>query len=309
MELRGLSDQQIVRNLKRIKKEEDRLLIDCLRHIREVERRKIYSGLKKPSLSRFMMSELGYSEDEAQRRIDAMRMLNEVPEIEPMIEAGSLTLTNIGLAKSLFKKQSKKGQAYSRAEKMEFLVQINGRSKRDVQKDVAAICPEALRFDSVRPISKSQVEVKFAADTSIEGKIEIAKGLLAHSHPDVSLGELLNMALDTLIGTYSALARKSSLLNPDSKAGIRRAVMAKANYKCENCGSVHALQSDHILPIGKGGPDNLGNQRAFCRNCNQWVAIKEYGLEKMLTYLEPKSPITHTFSAAPVPLPARCDQS
>ncbi len=49
------------------------------------------------------MRELGYSNGAASRRISAMRMVKELPEVEKKIESGALNLCNISRAQTFFR--------------------------------------------------------------------------------------------------------------------------------------------------------------------------------------------------------------
>jgi len=52
---------------------------------------------------------------------------------------------------------------------------------------------------------------------------------------------------------------------------IRHEVFKKCNYRCIECGATKdqtSLHIDHILPISKGGTDELNNLQILCQACN-----------------------------------------
>jgi len=54
--------------------------------------------------------------------------------------------------------------------------------------------------------------------------------------------------------------------------GIRHEVHMRDNFKCTECGkgnSEESLEVDHIIPISKGGTDELFNLRTLCKTCNR----------------------------------------
>lgn len=49
-------------------------------------------------------------------------------------------------------------------------------------------------------------------------------------------------------------------------------------YKCLACGEIKPLTVDHIVPISKGGTNDIGNIQPLCMECNQrkWTRITDY---------------------------------
>jgi hypothetical protein len=92
--LSELSTQELNAKIQSLVREERRLTVEVLRHLREVERRMLFAELGYPSLFAYATSELGYSEAAASRRIEAMRAMREVAELENKIESGELSLAN-----------------------------------------------------------------------------------------------------------------------------------------------------------------------------------------------------------------------
>jgi 5-methylcytosine-specific restriction protein A len=81
-------------------------------------------------------------------------------------------------------------------------------------------------------------------------------------------------------------------------AQIRLKVFSRDKYRCVECGKSAHLTIDHILPISKGGTDELNNLQTMCDGCNQRKAnitltwkeklfpfIKKHDLEKHHTDL------------------------
>src|SRR5690606_2316204 len=79
---------------------------EILKHLNEIDRRKLYLERGYSSLWAYCTEELNYSEAAAQRRIEAMRAL-EIPELEEKIESGKLTLSSIAKVQSLARKINK----------------------------------------------------------------------------------------------------------------------------------------------------------------------------------------------------------
>ena len=104
--IRKLSDVELLGEAKRLAREERELLTQVLWHLSEIFRRKAFSP-RYQSLFDYAMQELGYSEDQAWRRISAMKLLVELPEIEPEIASGALNLSTLNLAQTHFRLENK----------------------------------------------------------------------------------------------------------------------------------------------------------------------------------------------------------
>ncbi len=309
MNLKNISDQVLLERTENLVRRERELLGEVLHHLKEIERRRLFSQQGYKSIFDYATKKLGYAEDQAARRISAMRLLKELPEIESKIADGSLTLTNLSMAQTLFRQESKRMSAsmgesgFGREKKLEFLSKIENKSKREAEKVVIAHSSEPAQFtpERIRAVTETHVEIKFVASNELQQKLGKIKGLLAHSHPNMSMAEAINLLCDmaiqkldpaekarTMVVRKSGRTAKSPA--PDIKrritAGERRQVWKRADSQCQNCGSTHALQIDHIQPKALGGSDEPENLRLLCRPCNQRAAIDSLGLTKMQRYLD-----------------------
>lgn len=53
-----------------------------------------------------------------------------------------------------------------------------------------------------------------------------------------------------------------------SRATAMLALIERDSHQCAKCEAVDDLTIDHIVPISRGGTDDLGNLRLLCRSCN-----------------------------------------
>ena len=131
-------------------------------------------------------------------------------------------------------------------------------------------------------------------DLELRNKLIQVKGLFAHAHPHLTLTELLHQLCDNEISkkTKSPSAPKVGLAQisvKTSQVEIRRQVWRRDQGQCRNCGSLHALEIDHIVPRAMGGESIVENLRLLCRKCNQRAAIQYFGQRKMDFYLNIES--------------------
>ena len=222
-----LKDQELPKATADLVQRERRVLTLVLHHLREVERRRLFSDLGHPSFFEYCVRELKYSEGQAGRRIQAMRLLKELPEIEPMIMSGSLSLTNLSQAQSYFRdvqkqaqqkqvseeqgshKQTGEGdssearikkmdQPLSRATKLEILQSLENTSSREGQKKLIEIEQESSRLstgpilprDRERSLGRDYNQVSFAMSPELKEQLEVARSLLGTSGAQMNLNDL-----------------------------------------------------------------------------------------------------------------------
>ncbi len=295
--MNAISDKDLLANTENLVKKERELLSEVLRHLREIQRRRLYSDLGFPSLFEYCVKSLKYSEAQTHRRIVAMRMIVEIPEIEEKIESGDLSLSNLVRAKTFFN-QEEKSAPMARAEMLEVLTTLENKSAREGEKILLAISGEKISVkESQRQVTAEITELRFGADEKLLAKINHLKGLLAHKKSGASLAEIFSeicdVALEKLDPASKQLASrsKSNPLLSTSKvtryipAKTKSEIWKKSNGVCSKCSSRYALEIDHVKPYSLGGTNDCKNLRLLCRSCNQRQAIKSYGLKKMANYL------------------------
>ncbi len=110
--LNELSNAELLTQVKSLAAEERRLTVEILKFLREVERRQLYLERGYSNLISFCENELGYSSAAAWRRIEAMRLLKDVPGADEKILTGELNITTLSKV-SQFVKQEKKRAKWS----------------------------------------------------------------------------------------------------------------------------------------------------------------------------------------------------
>ncbi len=315
------ADQKLIDETDNAVQAEREATVRVLKNFIEIDRRRIFAVYGKGSFKEFVMSRYNFSEDETWRRINAMKLLREVPEVEEKMESGSISMTHLGVAQSLFKHESKKhDRTFTPEEKLEVLEKMENTSTREAQRMAFSMASSPMFEvqDKIRPVGADTIEIKFAAPSELEQKLERLKGLLAHSHPKITMADLIDKLCDLGVEQWDPArkvvkARKSHAAprpetdsEIDAGAGspprteidaevevaaepvreriaaqLKRAVWLRDNSRCCNCGSSHALQIDHCQPVAFGGESTLENLRLLCRSCNQRAAIEALGFEKM----------------------------
>lgn len=109
MEIKKLSNTDLIANLKKHVKAERKITHLVLCHINEVEIRKLHLEMGYDRMCSYLTKELGYSEYAAYERLRAAELLKKFPEVSEKIESGALNLTQITEVQKCLRKKSDDG--------------------------------------------------------------------------------------------------------------------------------------------------------------------------------------------------------
>ncbi len=294
----NLSDSKLLSSTHNVARQERYLLAILIEHLSEIERRKLYSDLQYHSLYEYCVKELKLSEDQAYRRVTAMRLAQKDEVVRKKIEKGELSMSNLNLLHGLFREVNLKQD-----EKQEAIELASNSSKNECKrrldefKKKHGIVPKPKR-PVMRPDTENTIRFNVSLQRETFLKIRRLQGHYAHQR--LELPDVIDRMADALLekneisnNTNRLNNQKSpknspsiSHTNPNSTSRyinpeLKKQIRARAQNRCEKCGSTYALEFDHIKPIALGGPTNYENLRLLCRNCNQRQGIKTFGMTKM----------------------------
>ncbi len=215
-ELSLLTDPQLEEWLKSCVSKELEMKIQILHLLAEVENRRLYSHTY-PSLFEYCTRELKYSAASAQRRIDTMRAMKLMPEIEQKLQSGTLQLSTVAKVQSFFRHEAKAGKPYSLEDKREVLAKVESKSLRECEKELVSISPQSAKPDLRREITQDKTELRLTIHDELVKKLDHLKSLLSNKHPHLSDAELIEVLADMAIKRLDP-SEKNQKTNPRSKA-------------------------------------------------------------------------------------------
>ena len=214
MFLKAMRDAEILSQLKILVAKEREILTETLYHLLEVQERKLHLEEGYPSLYSYCVEVLGYTEAQAYRRLSAMQLLKEIPELKKNIESGSLNLTHLTQAKKYFKSESENANPLSKDEKLELLTSLENKTTRETEKIFAGLNPDAIPEDKERVIRENLTEIRFVASDALLEKLKRFKELDAHvlSNPNYAdlFERLVDLALHVKDNAFRPKPKKSN---------------------------------------------------------------------------------------------------
>ena len=106
--IKQLSNKELLSQTKLLVQKERDIHIQVLRHLAEIDSRKLFFKQGFFSLFDYAVRELGYSEGAAYRRIKAMKLCCALPKTASRLQSGSLSLSAASQLQVFFEKQDKK---------------------------------------------------------------------------------------------------------------------------------------------------------------------------------------------------------
>lgn len=285
-------------------KSERKITDEVLQDILLMESLMDYAELGYPSMFEYLVRGQKYSEGSAQRRLSAARLLKDIPEIQLKIQEGSLNLTQlVKLSIAVKQEQKVTGAKVSTRQKKDLLQKIENKNGIETEK----LLTQELQYtpkiqEKVIPQDKDYfLTLKLTAQQY--AKLKKAQSFLSHSHYEGGFAEIIETLCDKLIQSKernsqqgksvsdkilsktepptATTAVKNTYSKVDKKriyipVPIQRKVFQRSKYCCEyvssvtghRCNSTYQLQIDHIVPIAKGGGNEIENLRNLCRTHN-----------------------------------------
>jgi 5-methylcytosine-specific restriction endonuclease McrA len=278
--LRQQSDEAILESTQKLVSEERRLTAQLLHHLKEIDRRMIYAKQGFPSLYEFLVSRLGYSSGAAYRRISAMRLLRDFPEIEKKIEDGSMNLSTASKVHGFFRDaKTITHRNFTPEQKLDILEQVESKTTREVEKILLKIEPEVIPRDRVRQITVELTEIKFIADEVLRRKLDDIRLYISNKYASAGYKEAISEASDIAIQKFET----NKVPKIFSARGVRRVSektmpsVDKFEFREPNFGaqSTAPLNNKQSSPVDVKNPVDVENLVGSVENSNNQL-IQEY---------------------------------
>jgi 5-methylcytosine-specific restriction endonuclease McrA len=266
MQLTHLTDEALDQQTIRLVRSERELLVEILHHLKEVETRRLYSKHRLPSLFEYATKRLGYSEDQACRRISAMRLLKEVPAIEEKIENGKLTLTHLSKAQSVFRKEKKARRDRTPEQKLDLLTHLENTSMSEADR--------AIKAKAFVEITDQKAPITFDSfDEPLQKKLRRLLDVKARTRPDLDVVGLIDLLADLGLEKWDKLeaakrvdSKKSARVDKQGAQTIQQndaVVPALIRVKVIDDGAQEQIESVRASRASKSADRNSSQRRPY----------------------------------------------
>jgi hypothetical protein len=307
MNLKNVSSEELIAITETEIRVERASTLKIIKLFQEIYDRKIYLERGYSSFYDMATKQFGYCNGSAMRRIQAMKLVREIPQFEDKLESGELSLSVAADVQSFLQQEAKSERPYSINAKIELVQTCLGKSRREAEEEFARRNPEREKRESIHAISHDRLRVNLTISKDLNDKINRLKDLLSHVDPAMTTETLLERLTELGLDKHDpqrsaarAQARKARAAHSPAKAKdattqIARTAPAEVRHTryvpaqekhavaydgngCafeangRRCGSTKFRQLDHVKPYSEGGPNTAANLRWMCASHNRWRA-------------------------------------
>ena len=297
MELRTLSNTDLMNRFSKLVQTERKITHLVLECISEIDLRKIYLERAYPSLFEYLVKVFGYSPSAAARRIESARLLREVPEIASKLEDGSLNLSQLSQVQQAIRStQKQEARKVPTAEKRELLKKIENTTQNQTVLILAKeLNLEVITEEKERIHQNESVTLTITFSKEQMALLEKARGFMSHSLEDSKWAELITTLAEKEVHRRTKIKQKPQIeftpvteVTPFTRSliptHIRKSILQK-DQCCQFkdpltnriCGSLRFLEVDHIQPVWAGGDNSFENLRILCSAHNKFKYARESG--------------------------------
>jgi|GEM_PF-759809 HNH endonuclease. len=239
MNLKLLSTKELDGRIKSLAQAERELLNEVVLTVKEIDSRKMYFDFGYSSLYEYLVDEVKYLGGTAQRRIDAARLMKDVPDLGEKIKSGEISLGQITLVQKAIRKVARKNSVKVTAqEKAELIQNLTNLTEAQSEQEVSSF----LNLPIVKSSKKTKqadgsTRHEFTLSPEVEAKLLKAQALLSHAVPTQDVAEFLEYLCDKVIQQKTSVRNKSnstSAKGAESKpiAGVDSKTNVKNNLDC-----------------------------------------------------------------------------
>jgi 5-methylcytosine-specific restriction endonuclease McrA len=308
-----VSDHDLLERMPHLVLAERGSTANVIQHLVEIDRRRIYLDAACRSLACYCIERLGYSEDEAGKRVRVAELARRIPRALEELRSGAIHLTGLWLLAPVLSEENA----------AELLAEARQKTRRQIEELIARrfpkpdlperVCPEPEQLPmpapgrpdapanpsspaksaKIAPLSESRWSLQLSIGAELKAKIDEARKLLSHAVPNGDLETLIERAVDALLEQETKRRfgaekpRKRRLPKPGSRhipVDLVREVTKRDGGQCtfvdENgnrCSAREHLTIEHRQPFALGGATTADNLCLLCAAHNRHTARKVFG--------------------------------
>jgi hypothetical protein len=216
MSLKYLSDSALIASTKSALSDLRQAEVHLLRHFAEIAERKLWT--EAGSLYKFLGQTFQLTDDQIYPRLQAMRLLQTLPDLEMKLESGQLSVTNALKAQKVFAAESKI-RMVTKKEKREVIASLENTSTREADRVLSIRYPQSTSLpEKIKPVAPNQNLVQFYVDDETLKQIEDLKARFSHQMPSGKMEDLIKILIKKVTAPAKPRTSKTQVEQSKSKS-------------------------------------------------------------------------------------------
>jgi hypothetical protein len=178
-----MTDTELLDRIGVLVKSERRITRELLELIVELDKRKLHIDRGYCSLYDFLVRSYGYSQSGAHRRIQAAKLLAEVPGLSQKLDEGTVNLTTLTQLQCIVRQEERRtGEKVAPTVKIDLVKKIEGKTSDESEREIRKVFPEAQPTrESLRAIGHERSKLTLVLLGEDVDSLQRTKELLSHS--------------------------------------------------------------------------------------------------------------------------------
>jgi hypothetical protein len=213
MKIKFLTNLALLARLGKLVRTERKITHLILECIAEIDARKLYLEKAYPSLYEFLVQEFGYSPSAAIRRIEAARLLREVPELSTKIETGQVNLSQLSKVQQAIRTVQKTEDRKVRTEeKRELLLKIENTTQAQTEQILAQeFSLPAVTFEKRTVHHDGSVTLAITFSKEQMAVLEQVQDLVSHQVPEKKWADVITLLAQKEMDRKTKIFRPSKI--------------------------------------------------------------------------------------------------
>jgi 5-methylcytosine-specific restriction endonuclease McrA len=214
MEIKRLSDDQLMLSAEQQFAIERKTSHYILLHLKEISLRRVYAKRGFPNLREMLIKHFRQSETAASQRLKALELMLDVPAVEERLISGDLNMSTVAMAQRQINREEKlTGQEISKEKKTEIVESITNKTMAKAEIELFKLLPETASHPETyeRRVSEHATRLNFTVPNDVMEMLIRLKEIWAHIDPTMDHVEVIRRSFKMTLQKVDPAQRKASI--------------------------------------------------------------------------------------------------
>jgi hypothetical protein len=232
VELKRLSDDQLVSSAENQFALERKTSHYILLHLKEISLRRVYAKRGFPSLREMLIKHFRQSETAANQRLKSLELMLDVPAVEERLISGDLNMSTVAMAQRQIQREEKlTGKEISKEKKTEIVESITNKTMAKAEIELFKLLPETASHPETyeRRVSEQATRLNLTVPNDVMEMLIRLKEIWAHVDPTMDHVEVIRRSFKMTLQKIDPAQRKTSIKKSSAGSNLKTNVGTSTN--------------------------------------------------------------------------------